>query len=360
MIVAPASIENTVDQFRIHPAILDAGLQTSFQAATEEGFARKNVTVPLPVHFDRLVYRHPVGTACRCDVVRLCDTEKTFVADLRFLDDSGNSGVEIQGLCVQSIDNVSDSANEGIDNLSYETQWQLKPLESVRREIESVTYLPTQTELGAKLNALCSNLSGYRWLTRGLEIDPLVNVAVSDFIIRAFRKLGWKPRVGDTFFTESFLNDLGIDSQHHHVTTLFLGFLAEDGLLKQEGDQWTVLKEVPVDVEPQIAWSQALASFPAYSAELALSARCGEKLAKILHGDVDSLEVVFPAGSLDTAEHLYQDSPFPQIRQSTRRPSRSVGGERHSRRQSCQCFGNRWRYGSHDRLRIAAVAGRSI
>jgi len=56
-------------------------------------------------------------------------------------------------------------------------------------------------------------------------------------------------------------------------------------------------------------WTQ----FPAYQAELTVLRECGEKLAEVLHGDTDPLQLIFPQGSLTTSEHLYQDAPAYRI-----------------------------------------------
>src|SRR5918911_534731 len=56
-------------------------------------------------------------------------------------------------------------------------------------------------------------------------------------------------------------------------------------------------------------WTQ----FPAYQAELTLLRECGEKLAEVLRGDSDPLQLIFPQGALTTSEHLYQDAPAYRI-----------------------------------------------
>ncbi|MUG91781.1 hypothetical protein F7734_04525 [Scytonema sp. UIC 10036] len=65
--------------------------------------------------------------------------------------------------------------------------------------------------------------------------------------------------------------------------------------------------------QPIKVWKALLAKFPAYQAELSLLGRCGQKLASVLTGEVDPLQLIFPEGSVTTSEHLYQDSPSYRI-----------------------------------------------
>ena len=60
--------------------------------------------------------------------------------------------------------------------------------------------------------------------------------------------------------------------------------------------------------KPEEAWRHLLTHQPAYFAELMLVGRCGRQLAGVLKGEVNPLHLIFPEGSLSTAEHLYQDS----------------------------------------------------
>src|SRR5262249_25055587 len=53
--------------------------------------------------------------------------------------------------------------------------------------------------------------------------------------------------------------------------------------------------------------------YPECAGDLALLHRCGSQLAEVLRGEVDPLTVLFPGGSLDSLERLYQESPFAGI-----------------------------------------------
>ena len=50
--------------------------------------------------------------------------------------------------------------------------------------------------------------------------------------------------------------------------------------------------------------------FTECSAELTLLSQCGEHLAEVLSGKTDPLQLLFPGGSSELVEKLYQESPF--------------------------------------------------
>ncbi len=64
----------------------------------------------------------------------------------------------------------------------------------------------------------------------------------------------------------------------------------------------------PVDPEATLAGLQE--QYPECIAELTLLANCGSRLAEVLRGTADPLQILFPSGSTALLEKLYRDSPF--------------------------------------------------
>ena len=72
------------------------------------------------------------------------------------------------------------------------------------------------------------------------------------------------------------------------------------------------LGELPDLGNPDIRADEALARHPEAEAEFTLLRRCGGSLSKVLMGQVDPLELLFPGGDIRLAERLYEHSPFSQ------------------------------------------------
>ena len=306
---APQSIEDEVDSFSVHPSLLDAGLQVTFQCATEKGIRNKSVSVPLPVRMNRVTFYRPFGSSCHCDTQQTYESPEVSLGDLKYVDASGRLCLRIDELMVQSIDDVGDTEINSIDDMTYETVWELAPLPQEERPIESADYIPTQQELEQAVADATGKLPSLTWSESVVQIEPQINQAISCYIAKAFRELGWNFQVGDSLEFDELCKKLTITNEHQQLVARFLDFLSSDGFLKSVGDlRWEITRDLSSE-SPEQAWNEALQAFPAYSAELGMIARCGERLSEILKGDLNSLEVIFPGGAMDTAEHLYQDSP---------------------------------------------------
>ena len=100
---------------------------------------------------------------------------------------------------------------------------------------------------------------------------------------------------------------LGIQPCHERLFERMLSILEEDGLLARNGDILRVVSAAPGD-DPEGFADGLLAAHPDCGAELTLTRRCGRALADVLRGEVDPLALLFPGGSLDDTERLYQTS----------------------------------------------------
>jgi SAM-dependent methyltransferase len=62
--------------------------------------------------------------------------------------------------------------------------------------------------------------------------------------------------------------------------------------------------------DPELIEPLLLSQYTECGAELTLLGRCGRHLADVLSGRLDPVELLFPGGSSQMVERLYQDSPF--------------------------------------------------
>jgi len=138
-----------------------------------------------------------------------------------------------------------------------------------------------------------------------LEFDNLCTA----YITRALISMGWKPRFRDQFTTHELANELNIMGVHHQLLNRFLDILSEDGFIKKEGQSWVVVNEL-TNKDPSMECLRMLNEYPSHRSDLLLIAHCAEKLAESVRGEIESLEVLFPGGSMDKLEELYEESPF--------------------------------------------------
>jgi NADPH:quinone reductase-like Zn-dependent oxidoreductase/SAM-dependent methyltransferase/acyl carrier protein len=123
--------------------------------------------------------------------------------------------------------------------------------------------------------------------------------------------MGWSPRVGEQFESNSLGESLGVIVGQSKLWVRLIGFLAEDGLIEPEGDLWRVVRPLPIE-SAEVLWRKSLSDYPVYSAEILLLGRCASNLADFLIGKQDPLSFIFADGST-LAEHFYRHSPTYRI-----------------------------------------------
>lgn len=302
--LAPELAEQ-LHSYRVHPFLLDTALQTLLAALPEDGendgddvFLSIGVArfafytspgVELWSHVTVLPYE-PSDRIHRTVNVRLYNSEGAVVAEVEAL--------ALRRVALRALRTEASSPSEYF----YEIQWQAKQL----RPEESANLSLDVDELARELGP---------WSTRAIErfglkdyrqVEPEVDALCSMYVVEALWALGLDKRG----FPESQIETLDVLPRHRRLLNRMIEIACEDGILVRAGDRF----EVGVLPEGDAAskWQSLVTEHPAYKAELTLLGRCGESLAKILTGHSDSLELLFPGGSFEEAEHLYEASPFAQ------------------------------------------------
>jgi SAM-dependent methyltransferase/acyl carrier protein len=196
-------------------------------------------------------------------------------------------------------------AAESFRDWLYELEWQ--PL----ADDTAADYIPSPARLQQAAGSEAQEF--YRQLPPAddeaayREIDGLC----SDYIIEAFAALDQPLRPGDRFSTETLRRRLGVLDRYGRLFERLLNILAEDGVLTSQGDEWVVAQTPPH--EPAQLLHQTLAArHPLYGPELSVLNATAPRLADVLAGRADPMQLLFPGGSLDLASRLYYDArPVP-------------------------------------------------
>ena len=147
--------------------------------------------------------------------------------------------------------------------------------------------------------------------------------------------------LGRPISTEQVAAQLGIANRHERLLARLLEILEEDGILARAGADWA-FKRIPQADKLDDRCRALLARYPACETELTLTARCAEQLPEVLTGEVDPLQLLFPAGSRAQLERLYREAPPDPRTQRPRPVGFSFAPRRAARRSQDQCPGN-WR-----------------
>jgi acyl transferase domain-containing protein/SAM-dependent methyltransferase len=127
------------------------------------------------------------------------------------------------------------------------------------------------------------------------------------YLASALRRLGVYGRAGEGYTVEVLRERVGILPLYEKLLTRWLKKLAADGLLRREGEAFVSPQPLSVPA-PETLWAEAQGSSdtPVLRAYLE---RCGTMLADVVTGKESPLETLFPGGSFEVAEALYENSP---------------------------------------------------
>ncbi len=232
----------------------------------------------------------------------------------------------------------AEASPSGIADWFYELAWHPKPLagmgrgamaETSRGSEPLATGYPARLAAGLapRLAALAAEerLEDYRGLLGRLDAVAAL------YVRRAFTRLGWDPRPGERVAAAPLAARLGVQPHYHRLVERLLAVLAEDGGLAARGEGYEVqawpaavptgaVSGLSARTDTRLDADSALTALrmahPAAMPEVELTERCGSRLAGVLTGGVNPLDLLFPGGSTATAERLYRDSAEARVFQA--------------------------------------------
>ncbi|NET03380.1 MAG: acyltransferase domain-containing protein [Symploca sp. SIO2B6] len=128
------------------------------------------------------------------------------------------------------------------------------------------------------------------------------------YIINALQVLGLYCQPGERYSVDSLLTQWKILPIYQKLLYRWLIRLTSVGVLQQEQEEFINSHPLPKDsVKTELNW----AKYPSLSKSKLLEFinLCGENLADVLIGKINPVDLLFPGGSLEIAEGIYQNSP---------------------------------------------------
>ncbi|WP_424097227.1 SDR family NAD(P)-dependent oxidoreductase [Moorena producens] len=296
--------------YHFHPALLDGALQVLIHALPQ---TNTNQTY-LPVGIEQLnVYSRPGRSLWAIASVTI-ESQENWTAQLTLVNGKGEILATLFGLRVKlaNPESLLGTEAQSISNYLYEVQW--RPQARFGRLLPP-TYLPSLVEISQKLKPTLSQVSSQTDNDNyGQLIAELEDLSV-EFVLQAFREMGWSYPVGKNFSGLEGIQHLRIVPSHHRLFSRLLEMLKQVGILKKNQDQWQVQQQLG-QTNLKEKTKTLLSQYPQAQAELTLLNRCASQLSAVLRGAIDPVQLVFPEGDLTTATQLYQNSPGAKVMNS--------------------------------------------
>ena len=311
-IQAAGSLVTGTEPYLIHPAFLDACLQP-VTAVLPDAAALDPTQTYLPHRLETFrLFLPPPDRVWSHVVLRpgVGSDNDAVVADLDVLDSEGKKVCEVRGLVLRRArrDDITPSEQGDLQEWLYELTWEEAPRRMAMAE-QSAGFLSGPARIAAELQAHSREYRQEQGFEQFASLLPRLEALSTQYFRQALTELGWNAQEQHCFTTESIARDLRVPLRYHRLLCRMFEMLAEDGYLVHEGSEWKVLR-TPPGAEPEGLLSVLLKEYPACSAELTLTGRCGRQFARAMRGEIEALELLFPNGSLSDIEKLYKDSPY--------------------------------------------------
>ena len=292
-----------------HPTLLDGALQAvglALPATTDDG------AVYLLTGVDAIEIAAPLPAACWAHVLLREPTAPTpteWRADVTLRAADGTALGVLRGVALRRAARVTlERAVSGAHTdtgLFYRFDWVPAPpvvpgASALRSPAQFVPALRQRFDALAREHGLAV----YAELLS--ELDDLSRAHVAT----ALRELGFDATVGRRFDAATEATRLGVQPRHARLFDRLMVMLVEDGVLARDGSSRRVVGTLPSSIDTGARYVALLQRFGAVDGELRTLRRCGGKLAQVLKGAQDPLQLLFPDGSFTEAEKLYVESPY--------------------------------------------------
>lgn len=307
-ITAPAALIANGQSFQdyfIHPAMLDASFQVLIGAAFGKGSAADKTSVYVPIGIERISVNRRPGSHFWSHARIVAVGPNDLEGDIVLLDEAGTVLVEIRRLRCRRMQGARmDAAGDRF----YELQW-------FPMSITGAAHRPP-TEFSASPNLMLDDLRATSMrLSEKLEraryyevVEPEFDALSRAYAVEAFRQLGFDFRPGERISAVELKSRLGVAPQHDRLMHRMIDMVVEHGALREEASD-IVVAETPAAIDCEGMRRSLLERYPDYSIELELMGRCGSRLADVLRGECDPLQLVYPQGDNTVAASLYRESP---------------------------------------------------
>ncbi|WP_414578325.1 SDR family NAD(P)-dependent oxidoreductase [Anabaena sp. CCY 9402-a] len=255
---------NCRDNYQFHPIIIDACLQTIAAIF----YNQPTPSVYLPIGVNKLSIYQPIGESV-WSLVKLLTPDKAspiLIADIQILSPAGRVIAVVEGLKLKKIQS---STITDWQNWLYEIEWRIQPL-----SITSDISLKSPVEIAQELAPKFAELLTTEEIKTYAQLLPQLEALSFYYITQALQNI-------DILSAE-------ITPQHQQLYTHLLSLIQ---------NQYEYEK-------PQLTPTH----YPEITAELNLIERCGTNLAKVLQGECNPVDLLFPNGDLSTLTQLYQNS----------------------------------------------------
>lgn len=309
----PEELEPGIENYRFHPALLDACFHLLGAAMPEEipdqaflliGIGRIDLLRWPPKRFWNLTQLHPAGDGN--------GRSESLSGDITLLDETGDVIAVYRNLLLRktSGEALAEAVRPKLEpQWLYRLDWIDHPLPDVDRPGFAAD-LAAPAELARHLSADLKRYGDESGLWVYGELLPELDRWCRDAIVRMLSLKQAEPAMTQWFVPADLARGLKILPRYERLFNRLCEVLADDGYLDKQAQRYRLAAGASSGATKGPQPQALLQRFPGCKAEIEMTVRCGEHLDEVLSGARDPLELLFPRAEVQTAEQIYENSPY--------------------------------------------------
>ncbi len=300
-----------VDQYRIHPALLDAAFQLLVAAAQSISTLAARPQLFLPTRISEVRFYLPPGDQFWASAVLTDVSESTAAGDIRIFAADGRVCVDVRGLTARLIDSGPGQKQDSADNWLYEYRWESKsrvalpvptsvPRWSPQFSVATPDWEPAQAFANRQLLET-------GWHNYYQRVEGMLNDLASAYAVSALIGQGSSFKTGAHLSLDSVVA-AGAGEWRRSLAQQLFAMLERAQVVRAVPAGWEPIGRV-TNESPDVLAESILRDFPGHRLDVELLARCGPRLSDVLAGRCDGREVLFSENGFAFLEQFYRDSP---------------------------------------------------
>lgn len=295
--MTPEIVQANVNQFLLHPALLDSCFQLLVDIYSEE-IAQGQSEAMIPVSLGKLHF-HGSGAVAWCKVEVTQQNPRSIVANFLVLDSAGQILAILKAIRFRR---VKLTQTTDFEPSTFMFQTKLMPHMNPASPSPTPSYLEIPSLIGSSLPLQKESLKGK---VHFQEVLPLFDVLVSAYCLEALQALG---TTHSPWVLNEFVVSAGVVAEQMDLLSYMLSVLQKDSILRRIDDhQWQLIDNIELPQSDEI-WRTILNDYPNYLPELTILAQCGTHLPDVLCGKALPTDLINPPKS-STLEHLFDTGP---------------------------------------------------
>ena len=286
-----------------HPGLLDAALQSLGMAVATRS---QSDDIYLFSELERLELLRPLPAAIVCHARLRPSSEArpaAWYGDVTLRSASGEVLGTLTGVCLRRASRAGLARlvrEQGASGPFYAVEWE--PVPSV---LAAAPALVDPAQYGGEVRARFDELAREHELAIYDELLPELDRLSAEYLCMALKELGFQDVPGRVFEASAETRALGVAPRHTRLFARALVILTEEGVLRARGaGAFEVTRAFgPPRIDPSSPRLEA-------QGEVSVLRRAGAELARVLRGERDPVDVLFPEGNFAEARKIYVESPF--------------------------------------------------